>query len=252
MDEAAFPRTNEHAGLALGRVSVPKASDVLAEQLRNRIRSGELGEGQALPTERDLVLQTGLSRSSVREALRILEVEGLIETRAGRSGGSKVSRPAGRELTRHLDLFIWGRNVGLEELHEVREALEALAAEGAARRRTAADIEELKAKTLAVETSVDVVPEYLAANLAWHLAVVRSSHNDLLIGFMDALSNAIHQETALDAFDSPQVRAATLKIHRSILNAIIAGDTEAARRRMARHVGAAGKLALGATSGPRR
>ena len=240
-----------NAALALGRVSVPKAGDVLAEQLRSRIRSGELGTGQSLPTERDLVLQTGLSRASVREALRILEVEGLIETRAGRSGGSRVSRPAGRELSRHLDLFIWGRDVGLEDLNEVREALETVAAEGAARRRTDADLADLKTKTLAVETAVDIVPDYLAANLDWHLAVVRASHNDLLIGFMEVLSNAIHQETALDAFDSPQVRAATLKIHRSILNAIASGDAEAARRRMARHVGAAGRVALAASGAER-
>ncbi|MFM9883188.1 MAG: FadR/GntR family transcriptional regulator [Burkholderiales bacterium] len=253
VDEAALPAAGDgsHAALALGRVSVPKASDVLAEQLRSRIRSGELGTGQSLPTERDLVMQTGLSRASVREALRILEVEGLIETRTGRSGGSRVSRPAGRELSRHLDLFIWGRNVGLEELNEVREALETVAAEGAARRRTDTDLVDLKAKTLAVESAVDTVPDYLAANLDWHLAIVRASHNDLLIGFMEVLSNAIHQETALDAFDSPQVRAATLKIHRSILEAIIAGDAEAARRRMARHVGAAGKVALAASGGER-
>ncbi|MSQ19729.1 MAG: FadR family transcriptional regulator [Betaproteobacteria bacterium] len=193
--------------------------------------------------------QTGLSRAFVREALRILEAEGLIETHAGRSDGSRVSRPAGRELSRHLDLFIWGRNVGFEELNEIREALETVAAEGAARRRTDADLAELKAKTVAVETAVETLPDYLTANLDWHMAVVRASHNDLLIGFMEVLSNVIHQETALDAFDSPQVRAATLKIHRSILDAIVAGDAEAARRRMARHVGAAGKVALAANSG---
>ncbi len=251
IDEPSVMNEGSHAALALGRVNVPKASDVLAEQLRTRIRSGELGTGQSLPTERDLVLQTRLSRASVREALRILEVEGLIETRTGRSGGSRVSRPAGRELSRHLDLFIWGRDVGLEELNEVREALETVAAEGAARRRTDADVADLTAKTLAVETAVEVVPDYLAANLEWHLAVVRASHNDLLIGFMEVLSNAIHQETALDAFDSPQVRAATLKIHRSIFNAIASGDAEAARRRMARHVGAAGRVALAASGGER-
>lgn len=239
------------SAIPLGRVSVPKASDVLAEQLRARIRSGELGYGQTLPTERELVIQTGLSRASVREALRILEVEGLIETRAGRSGGSKVRRPEGRELSRHIDLFIWGRNVGLEELTEVREALETVAAEGAARRRTDADIAELNAKTAAVEANVDVLPDYLAANLAWHMAVVRASHNDLLIGFMDVLANAIHQETSLEAFDSPTVRAATLKIHRSILGAIVSGDAGAARRRMARHVGEAGRLAIAAGAAER-
>lgn len=184
----------------------------------------------------------------MREALCILEVEGLIEIRAGRAGGSKVRRPAGRELSRHLDLFIWGRRITLEELHEVRESLETVAAEGAARRRTEADLVELGKKTGAVERAVTVVPEYLAANLAWHLAVAQASHNELLIHFMNVLSNAIHQETALEAFDSPAVRAATIKIHRSILTAIQAGDAEAARRRMARHVSAAGRLALAAST----
>ena len=240
------PPPTAAAGFALDRVSVPKASDVLADQLRARIRSGELGEGQALPTERELVRQSGLSRATVRESLRILEVEGLIEIRAGRAGGSRVRRPAGEELSRHLDLFIWGRRIGLEELTEVRESLEAVAADGAARRRTQADLADLAEKTRAVERAVDVMPDYLAANLAWHLAVVHASHNDLLISFMQALSHAIHQETALEAFDSPAVRAATLKIHRSIFNAIQSGDADAARRRMARHLTAAGRLALDA------
>jgi len=237
--------------VAVSRVSVPKASDVLAEQLRSRIRSGELGNGQALPTERQLVLQTGLSRASVREALRILEVEGLVEVRAGRGGGSRVSRPAGRELSRHIDLFIWGREVGFEELNEVREALETAAADGAARRRTEADLAELHRQTVAVEEAVGSVPAYLEANLAWHMAVVRASHNDLLIGFMEVLSSAIHKETQLDAFDSPAVRSATLRIHRSILGAIEGGDAEAARRRMARHVSEAGRLAVAAAKAPR-
>ncbi len=58
-------------------------------------------------------------------------------------------------------------------------------------------------------------------------------------------------ETELDAFESPAVRAATLKIHRSIFNAIVARDADAARRRMARHVGEAGKVALAASGGAR-
>jgi GntR family transcriptional repressor for pyruvate dehydrogenase complex len=230
--------------IALGRLNVPKAGDVLADQLRSRIRSGELREGQALPAERELVLQTGLSRMSVREALRILEAEGLIETRPGRNGGSRARRPAGDELTRHLELFIWGRNVGFEDLHDVREALEALAAESAARRRTDADIQDLTEKTAAVEAAVHDVEAYLAANLDWHVAVARASHNELLISFMNVLATAIHDATAIEAFDSPDVRASTLKIHRSILAAIVDGDADAARRRMSRHVAAARQVAV--------
>jgi len=232
----------------LERVNVPKASDVLAQQLRQSIRSGALGVGALLPTERELVEQTGLSRSSVREALRILEVEGLIEIRTGRSGGARVRRPGSDDFGRHLDLFIWGRNVSFEELHEVREALEALAAEGAARRRTESDIAMLIEKTEAVEAAVDDHPRYLAANLEWHVAVARASHNDLVIGMMGALAAAIHDATAMEAFNSREVCEATVKIHRSILAAIVAGDADAARRRMARHVVAAGKVALAAAS----
>jgi DNA-binding FadR family transcriptional regulator len=234
--------------MELQRVKVPKASDVLAQELRQRIRSNALRVGDVLPTERELAEQTGLSRASVREALRILEVEGLMEIRTGRTGGARVRRPGNDDFGRHLDLFIWGRDVSFEQLHEVRETLEAFAAGCAARRRTESDIAMLNAKTEAVEAALDDHPRYLAANLEWHLAVARASHNDLLIGMMSTLSNAIHEATAIEAFNSHEVLEATVKIHRRILAAIVAGDVDAARRRMARHVAAAGKLAL-TTSG---
>jgi DNA-binding FadR family transcriptional regulator len=239
-----FDRRTRTAVTPVGRINAPKAADVLAEALRARIRSGEWPEGFALPTERELSAQTALSRTSVREALRMLEVDGLIQIRPGRNGGARVRRPAGDELTRQLELFIWGRNIAAEHLHDVREALEALGAEGAARRRTDADVAELIARTEAVEASVDDLARYLDANLAWHMSVVRASHNELLVSFMDVLANAIHVATESEAFDSPEVRRSTLKIHRAILDAIVAGDADAARRRMTRHVGAARDVAL--------
>jgi DNA-binding FadR family transcriptional regulator len=239
-----FDRRASRRVTTVGRISAPKAADVLADALRARIRSGEWPEGYALPTERELSGQTALSRTSVREALRMLEVDGLIEIRPGRNGGARVRRPAGDELTRQLELFIWGRNIAAEHLHDVREALEALGAEGAARRRTDADIADLVARTEAVEASVDDLDRYLDANLAWHMSVVRASHNELLVSFMDVLANAIHAATESEAFDSPDVRRSTLRIHRAILDAIVAGDADAARRRMARHVGAARDVAL--------
>src|SRR4030095_13443896 len=76
----------------LGPIHVPKSSEVLASQLRVHILDGTIGDGAALPAERDLVIQTGLSRGSVREALRILHTEGLITTRPGRLGGAAPRR----------------------------------------------------------------------------------------------------------------------------------------------------------------
>jgi GntR family transcriptional regulator, transcriptional repressor for pyruvate dehydrogenase complex len=237
-DSATVDRT------VLSRITAPKASDLLADQLRARIRSGEWPEGHALPTERELSAQSGLSRTTVREALRMLEIDGMIEIRPGRGGGARVRRPAGDEFTRQLELFIWGRNISPGHLHDVRTALEALGAEGAARNRTPSELDDLMAKTRAVERAIDDINAYLDANLAWHLAVARASHNELLISFMEVLSTAIHEATEIEAFDSPHVRLSTLKIHRAILDAIAAGDADAARRRMLRHVSAARDVAL--------
>ena len=84
----------------LSPVFVPKAADVLADTLREQILNGRLGVGSLLPNERELSERAGLSRTSVREALRILEVEGLIATRTGRNGGSEVVRPTSATLER--------------------------------------------------------------------------------------------------------------------------------------------------------
>ena len=71
-------------------VTVPKAADILANQLRDMIVTGRLTPGSFLSNERQLVTDSGLSRTSVRDALRVLESEGLISTKVGRSGGSMI------------------------------------------------------------------------------------------------------------------------------------------------------------------
>ena len=87
---------------------VPKASDVLADDLRERILLGEVPEGTALPTERDLVAQTHMSRATVREALRILEVQGLIRIKTGRTGGAFVQKPDDESVADSVALVIRG------------------------------------------------------------------------------------------------------------------------------------------------
>src|SRR6476646_8737763 len=129
----------------LGRIKVPKSSDVLAERLKQEILSDAYGPGSALPTERELVSATGLSRGSVREALRILEAQGLVHTRAGRYGGTTVSQPTDDHLANHINLYAKGRSIQLSALVEVRLALEPTVAYLAAQRRTAEDLAALRA-----------------------------------------------------------------------------------------------------------
>ena len=220
----------------VGRIRVPKSYDVLADHLREQILSGKLAEGTTLPAERDLVGQTGLSRGSVREALRTLESEGLVHTRPGRHGGSIISRPGHEAVTRFVSLFIRGRRIQFRSLIETREAIEPMLAELAARHRTAKDVELLKQVTADLEGAYADVPRFLVENVNWHNAVAIASHNELLAAFLASISNAMHDATAMENFADDEMRKVVIRAHRRVLEAIVAGDPDAARRRMERHV----------------
>src|ERR1700728_1162842 len=143
MEKGETNSASTRSTVLLKPVDVPKASDVLARELRERILSGELVEGTALPAERELVKQTQMSRATVREALRILEVQNLVRVRAGRAGGAFVQRPTTKSMASSVTLMIRGQQIKLADLMETREALEPFCAELAARNRTADDLTEL-------------------------------------------------------------------------------------------------------------
>lgn len=221
-------------------VNVPKAADVLAAILREKILGGELNEGADLPSERELGIQSGLSRASVREALRILEGEGLIATRVGRNGGSAVVRPSSAAIERSVGIFIRGQRIRLEEVLETRAAIEPPSARFAALHRTDADLEEIEKCHVKLEHSsmLGDVDAYVRANLDWHVQIVRASHNELMIAFITAVSHSVYLATDLDGFNSVTVRNAVIHAHRRVMDAIKARDGDAAARRMERHVGA--------------
>lgn len=222
------------------RLVVPKAADVLAEHLRERILAGALTEGSPLPTERELGVRSGLSRASVREALRILESEGLIQTRPGRNGGASVRQPTADSIARSVGLFVRGRRIRLKSLLETREAIEPAVARLAALHRTDQDVAALKSAQARLKAAQADRAAYLEANVDWHLAVANASHNEPLIGFMTAISTVIQSATENPQLDSDEVRGQTIAAHERIQAAILAGDSAAAERRMARHVRAYG------------
>ena len=221
--------------ITLTPMAVPKASDVLANELRERILNGEFEEGTALPTERERVAQTRMSRTTVREALRILEIQGLLRIKAGRAGGTFVQRPGKDSIASSVGLLIRGTQLKLSSIHETREALEPFCARLAALHRTADDLAALDAANVAM-TGDATLEEFLQANVDWHVAVSTASHNEILAGVMAALSKAIYTATNNSGFVDGDVRAVTEKAHRSVTEAIRKGDPDAAQRRMSRHV----------------
>ena len=224
--------------LKLAPIFVPKTSDVLATELRKQILGGALAPGSSLPAERELVTQTGLSRGSVREALRILEAEGLVTTRPGRLGGSIARQPGDESLAKYIHLFVHGRGITLSSLLQTREAVEPSLAALAAQNRTEEDLQQLIAVTERVEAAYADLPLYLAENVNWHCSIAAASHNELLRAVMVAISSMVYKASAIENFATEEVRRVVIKAHRRILDAIVAKDADAARRRMARHLAA--------------
>jgi DNA-binding FadR family transcriptional regulator len=216
-------------------IHVPKASDVLAEELRERILRGEYPVDTVLPSERSLVAQTRLSRTTVHEALRILEIQGLLELRTGRSGGAYV-RSLGQDwVASSVSLLIRARQIEMVRLLEALVAMEPSCAAMAARHRSVADLDQLECANdrLAAFHSLE---DFLAANVDWHATVARASGNEILGGFLQALSSSIYVAAHYQGFVDDGLRRVTEQAHRAITAAIRDRDPDAAHRRMARHV----------------
>ncbi|GEP38082.1 GntR family transcriptional regulator [Nocardioides psychrotolerans] len=223
-------------GLGLAPMSVPKSSDVLANHLRQQILEGKLVEGSALPVERALATSVGLGRQTVRDALRVLEIEGLIVTRPGRAGGSFVRRPDTATFERTLNVLVSGRGVKFHSLLEAREGLEPVAARLAALHRTDDDLVALDRVAAKMAESRGNVPLFLQCNVEWHVAVGAATHNEVIEAIVNSLSKVILRSTDIEEFNSEETMGATLEAHSRILKAIRAGDADKAASSMSKHV----------------
>jgi DNA-binding FadR family transcriptional regulator len=221
--------------IELGPIRVEKSYEALANHLREQILRGAIPPGAGLPNERDLGDQTGLSRGSVREALRILEAEGLVSTRTGRSGGRIARLPGAEGVGRSLDFLIRGQQVPFSAVLETMEALEPALAALAAEHRGPKDVEALERISREMASRSIDTPRFQALNWVWHLAVAHASHNALLIAVIEALGPRLH-DPHVEGFISAEMQQVVVAAHARVQRAIVEGDIEAARRRMARHL----------------
>jgi DNA-binding FadR family transcriptional regulator len=121
---------------------------------------------------------------------------------------------------------------------QAREAIEPQSARLAAVHHTQGDWDNLLACHQRIQECIGDVPAFLQANLQWHVCLVSASHNELLMAFTQAISQAVYEATDLRGFNSPEVRQAVVQAHQRVMDAIEARDADAAWRRMGRHVGA--------------
>jgi DNA-binding FadR family transcriptional regulator len=124
----------------LSTVHLPKMADIVAGDLRRQIVSGALKEGDPLPPEDQLMEHAGVARTTVREALRILESEGLLVVRRGAGGGARIKAPSVSNVARYIGLVLQAEGATLHDVFDARLMLEAPAAGMLARAKDRDDI----------------------------------------------------------------------------------------------------------------
>jgi GntR family transcriptional repressor for pyruvate dehydrogenase complex len=208
-----------------------KVYELVSERLTAQI-DGTLTAGDPLPAERELAVRYGVGRSSVREALRMLESRGVIESRGS---GAFVVAPRRNPFEQPLSLVVSGEEVDRAQLFEVRRMLEAEAAALAARRRTPDQVEQLRGETDAMERALGAPEEYVAADIRYHLVIAEAAGNPLILHLMQAIRERL-TEMFGTVYRFPGGPQRSIAQHREIVAAVEAGDAAAARMSMTEHI----------------
>ncbi|MQA05122.1 MAG: FCD domain-containing protein [Streptosporangiales bacterium] len=218
---------------------VPAYQD-LADALRLRIVSGELEPGDRLPVEPELCAEYAVSRSTVREALRVLSSQGLVVTTRGVTGGTFVAHPDGDQISEYLETSLGllvqsdAAGISVRSLLEVRSFLEVPAAGLAAQHRTEAQLEALR-DTLIDPRRVDAA-EIGPTNIGFHALLLEASSNPLLSVVTQPVFRMVSRRFARD--DAPKrFWAKVFNDHREIFYYVEAGDAEGAQEATAEHLG---------------
>lgn len=217
---------------------VRKAYEQVADQLRDLIMRGEVKPGNRLPNEATLSTQMGVSRATIREALRVLAAQNMIRTTKGATGGSFVMLPTADHISAFLSsniaLLSQAESVSLDEFLELREYLEVPAARLAALRHSDADLEQIE-RAIPEDTRDLGVEDQFVYNKGFHSAIVEACGNTLLLiaaqPVFSVLQTHLRRSTLGRRFLSQVVAD-----HRKIAAAIAAGDPDAAEAEMHRHL----------------
>lgn len=210
----------------------------LVERLLALVHELDLKPGDRLPPERELATDLGVSRASVRQALVVLEVQGLVEVRHGEGAILRDRRPDSAVLS-----AVAAHRRRLPEVIEAREALEVQLASLAAQRRTQEDLDRIDHALGAMEEEIGRGERGLDGDELFHTAVTAAARSGLLADLMSEISAAI-RESRVESLSQPDRPRQSLASHRAIAAAIRAEDPDAAAAAMRDHIRLVSDVAL--------
>ncbi|MEU7001140.1 FadR/GntR family transcriptional regulator [Nonomuraea sp. NPDC046570] len=215
-------------------VRTVRAYERIVEQIEQAVESGKLRPGERLPSERELMGQFSVSRSTVREALRVLQARGLLRSRPGDPNGAEVLPFSPATLHKSMTTLARVDELSLGELVQFRMVLDGSANLLAARLHTPEELAEMDAAVEAMRAAVQVgYDTFSAADVAFHDAVARASRNKLIQVCNDVVRSIVLNLIAdkiADSDDREALMLESIRHHEEVLEAVRAGDGPRAAR----------------------
>jgi DNA-binding FadR family transcriptional regulator len=232
--------TQEPAVLAIPRPtnlveSIRKQSVLLARDLANYISDQKLPEGTRLPTEQEMQAQFGVGRNTIREALRLLELRGVLTIRSGRGGGPVVRLPRSTDLGEALQLVLQFQGATLTDIIDARALIEPIAASAAATSISEADLLKLQATNDSILAHQTDELNFSRQNNLFHSIIGQCLSRPVISVFLDSLKN-VHDGLSYGVHYPPERMQLIVKAHQKIIQGIKAGDQQAAEAAMRKHL----------------
>jgi len=215
-----------------------KAYEEVADQIRERIFGAAVKTGDRLPTERDLAVQFGVSRVVVREAVRALELSGLLLVKKGPKGGLFVAEDHQRPITDSIGNLLARGEARLMDLFEVRKLIEPYAAERVARIGTAKDFAALAAMVELADAAHGSGEAIRELNIELHRHIIRMARNPVLAAVGETVLLMLSER--LKPVKS-RASGVALHLHKELLDAFRRRDAAAARAIMEKDIASVGK-----------
>lgn len=211
------------------RVRPQKAAELVAHAIRTAIVTGELSAGDVLPVERELIGRYGVSRPTIREALRILETERLLEVTRGEHGGARIIGPSLALASHAVGMVLQAQDTTLADVQEARRIVEPPAARLVAERRSEGALAALRDAYHAELTAPG--SEFSLAAMVFHETLIDQAGNNTLSAFLHVLHD-IHEGHARAIARAGEhradIRRRVLATHAELIGHVEQGDGDAA------------------------
>ena len=215
------------------QVRASTASAEIVSQIRQRLFDGLLKPGDFVGTEGSLSGEFGVSRITLRDALRILEANGIVEVKVGKAGGVRVAHPNPEHFADALAVQLMLSGIGETEIFDAQMGAEVRAAQIAAEIATPEDIAALEAQLARCAAKIDDREGFVHESLAFHLCLVQAAHNRALLAQFQALRHL--SWSAIVRRSTPGRSRRTLERHRNVLDAVKRHDVDRAAALIGEH-----------------